>query len=326
MLPVEIAGIPNSREMTAACVPLPAPGAPNKISFIETPLLLEEALVLAHHHLRLQRADRLKCNTDNDDDRGTADGEAGVAQQFAGDQRADGHDAEVDGAEKGDLVENLGNEVRRGLARTEAGDEAAVALEVVGDLNGVKLNGSVEIAEADDHQEVDDQIQHRLGVDRVVDAAANGALLGSTDESPDGGGQGRDGLREDDGQNAGHVHLHGKGGCLAAVHLAADLTLGVLDGDAALCFVDVNDQNDHCKHTDQQQSDPQITDGALAADVAARHGDHVGHAGQNACKQDNGDTVADTEFIDLLAQPHDEGRTCNKGNDDHRKKYSENDH
>jgi len=78
MLPVEIAGIPNSREMTAACVPLPAPGAPNKISFIETPLLLEEALVLAHHHLRLQRADRLKCNTDNDDDRGTADGEAGA--------------------------------------------------------------------------------------------------------------------------------------------------------------------------------------------------------------------------------------------------------
>lgn len=74
-------------------------------------------------------------------------------------------------------------------------------LRLIGDLNGVKLNGSVEIAEADDHQEVDDQIQHRLGVDRVVDAAANGALLGNADESPDGGGQGRDGLREDDGQN-----------------------------------------------------------------------------------------------------------------------------
>ena len=44
-----------------------------------------------------------------------------------------------------------------GLARTEAGDKAAVALEIVGDLNGVKLNGSVEIAEADDHQEVDDR-------------------------------------------------------------------------------------------------------------------------------------------------------------------------
>ena len=130
MLPVEIAGIPNSREMTAACVPLPAPGAPNKISFIETPLLLEEALVLAHHHLRLQRADRLKCNTDNDDDRGTADGEAGVAQQFAGDQRQMAT-MRVDGAEKGDLVENLGNEVRRGLARTEAGMKPPLRLRLL---------------------------------------------------------------------------------------------------------------------------------------------------------------------------------------------------
>ena len=325
MLPVEIAGIPNSREMTAACVPLPAPGAPNKISFIETPLLLEEALVLAHHHLRLQRTDRLKSNTDNDDDRGTADGEAGVAQQFAGDQRADGHDAEVDGAEKGDLVENLGNEVRRGLARTEAGDEAAVALEVVGDLNGVKLNGSVEIAEADDHQEVDNQIQHRLGVDRVVDAAANGALLGNADESPDGGGQGRDGLREDDGQNAGHVHLHGKGRCLAAVHLTAHLALGILHGDAALGAVDPGDQNDQSEDAEHHQHDGPPLRG-VADDVAVAAADHRGHAGQNACEQDDGDTVADTELGDLLAHPHDEGRTCNKGNDDHRKKYSENDH
>ena len=121
------------------------------------------------------------------------------------------------------------------------------------------------------------------------------ALLGNADESPDGGGQGRDGLREDDGQNAGHIHLHGKGGCLAAVHLAADLTLGVLDGDAALGLVDMDDQNDHRKHADDQQRDPQAADGALGADVARTHRDHVGHAGQDTCKQDDGDTTSRTK-------------------------------
>ena len=43
-----------------------------------------------------------------------------------------------------------------------------------------------------------------------------------------------DGLGKDDGQHAGHIHLHGKGRCLTAVHLPAHLTLGVLHGDAAL--------------------------------------------------------------------------------------------
>lgn len=115
------------------------------------------------------------------------------------------------------------------------------------------------------------------------------------------------------GRTPEHVHLHGKGGCLAAVHLAADLTLGVLDGDAALGLVDMDDQNDHRKHADDQQRDPQAADGALGADVARTHRDHVGHAGQDTCKQDDGNAVADTELIDLLAQPHhDENRQQTK--------------
>ena len=47
----------------------------------------------------------------------------------------------------GDFVEHLGNEVSGRLAGTEAGDEAAVLLEVVGYLDGVELDGGVEIAE-----------------------------------------------------------------------------------------------------------------------------------------------------------------------------------
>ena len=82
----------------------------------------------------------------------------------------------------------------------------------------------------------------------------------------------------------------------------------------------MDDQNDHRKHADDQQRDPQVADGALGADVARTHRDHVGHAGQDTCKQDDGDTVADTELIDLLAQPHHERRTGNKRNDDHERR------
>ena len=43
---------------------------------------------------------------------------------------------------------------------------------------------------------------------------------------------------------------------------------------------------------------------------------HAGHAGQDACEQDDGDTVADTELGDLLTHPHDEGGAGDEGDDD----------
>ena len=51
-------------------------------------------------------------------------------------------------------------------------------------------------------------------------------------------------------------------------------------------------------------------------DTGNHTGDHVGHAGEDAGKQDNGDAVADTELGHLLAHPHHEGRTCDEGDDD----------
>ena len=51
------------------------------------------------------------------------------------------------GAKDGDLVDDLLDEVGGGLAGTEARDEAAVLLQVVGNLHGIVLNGGVELAE-----------------------------------------------------------------------------------------------------------------------------------------------------------------------------------
>ena len=62
------------------------------------------------------------------------------------------------------LLSTLVNEVGGRLAGTEAGDEAAVLLQVIGHLNGVELHGGIEIAEADDQQEIQDAVERLAGV------------------------------------------------------------------------------------------------------------------------------------------------------------------
>ena len=73
----------------SAWVPLPAPGGPSRIRFSldirrslsarQAPLdeLLQEALVTAHHQLRLQLLHRFQRDADHDQDRGAAEAEVG---------------------------------------------------------------------------------------------------------------------------------------------------------------------------------------------------------------------------------------------------------
>ena len=67
-------------------------------------------------------------------------------------------------------------------------------------------------------------------------------------------GQRGDALGEDDGQDAGHAHLHGQVAALAAVHLPAHLALGVLHGNAALSVVDEHDEGDQGQAAHQEQN------------------------------------------------------------------------
>ena len=98
---------------------------------------------MTHEHLRLHLLDRVKRNTDDDDDRGAAQSHIGeVRGDRTDDQRYQSDDAEEYGADEGNLAERLGDEVAGRLAGAEARDEAAVLLQVVGDLDRVKLDGS----------------------------------------------------------------------------------------------------------------------------------------------------------------------------------------
>ena len=70
-----------------------------------------------------------------------------------------GDDAEIESTEESDLVEHLLDELAGRLARTEAGDVAAVLLQVVGHLDGVELHRGVEVTKAHDEQEIEQKNQ-----------------------------------------------------------------------------------------------------------------------------------------------------------------------
>ena len=109
---------------------------------------------MAHQHLCFHRLDGFECHTNNDDDRRAADGQRRIADDVADDNRQDSHDCKIQSAKERNLVDHLQDEIGSRLTRAEAGDEAAVLLEVVGDLDGVELNGGIEVAERDDQQEI----------------------------------------------------------------------------------------------------------------------------------------------------------------------------
>ena len=66
--------------------------------------------------------------------------------------------SQVDRAGQGDPVQHVAEVVRGGLARPDAGDEAAELLHLVGPLLGVERDGDVKEGEEDDQAEVDGDV------------------------------------------------------------------------------------------------------------------------------------------------------------------------
>ena len=143
-------------------------------------------------------------------------------------------------------------------------------------------------------------------MDHVIPEAA---LLGLR-KAHDGPRDAADGGGKDDGHDAGHIHLHGQVGALAAILLPAHHALGVLDGDAALRVGDIDDEG----HDGKAQGHDH--DGCPPGKVK-QGGDGVEALRHDAHQQDHGDTVADALFRDLIAQPHGKHGAGHKGADDH---------
>ena len=194
----------------------------------------EEAVVVAGDEVGFDLAHGVEHDAD-DDQQGRAAEELGDhrgdLEGFVEEHGQDGDDGQEDGAGQGDAGHDAVEEFGGGFAGADAGDVAAVFLEVVGDLDGVELGGDPEVGEEEDHQGVEDEVAGGA-IGELVLGEAFEALGGDDgDEALD---EHQNGLGEDDGHDAGVVDAQGHGRALAAVGLAVDDALGVLDGDLAL--------------------------------------------------------------------------------------------
>src|SRR5262249_46641679 len=161
MSPVAICGMPYSPEIRPAWVPLPAPCGPRRSRLSATALqaLAEEALVAAHHHLRLHLAHRVERDAAAAQHRRTTAErprrllDVQVAEQQRR-QRGDGGQGEGTWQREArkDEVKGRG---RRGPG-SDAGGVAALLAKVVGLVERVELNRGVEEREDNDQPDLDD--------------------------------------------------------------------------------------------------------------------------------------------------------------------------
>ena len=163
IFPVEMAGMESLLTSSSACVPFPAPGAPSRMRFILPYLLclVQEALVVPHKHLCLQSLHRLQSNAHDDDDGGSADGQVlDTLHQVASHDRQQRATMPryTSTKDKTILLMTFWMKSAVGLPGRKAGMKPPFFLQVVGNLHRIILNGGIEPAEEEDHEEVNQRI------------------------------------------------------------------------------------------------------------------------------------------------------------------------
>ena len=206
-------------------------------------LLAEEALVVPHEEVRLHLPHGVERHPDHDEQAGPAEVERRVepADEEVRQHRDEG---EEDRARQRDAGERPVDVLRRLLARPHSGDEPAVLLHVVGEVDGVEHDGGVEVGEEDDEAAV----QH--GVGEVAGRQGLGDDLHPrvTDEPRQGGREQDQRGGEDHRDDAGGVDPEGDVGGLAPVDAPAHHPLGVLDGDFSLPLLHHDDRGGDDQH------------------------------------------------------------------------------
>ena len=114
-------------------------------------------------------------------------------------------------------------------------------------------------------------------------------------------GEEQDADGEDDGDDAGLVDAQGQERGAALVHAPATHAAGVLDGDASLAFLDVDDDGHRGHDAEQAEGD---AGGQVGRGQERAHG--ARQAGHDAGEDDEADAVADAALGDELADPHEQ--------------------
>src|SRR5229473_6304181 len=187
MSPVESWTRPRSRCRSCAWVPLPAPGGPRRMRFIDHPSsapapqsgFLDQALVLVGKQVGLDLGHRVERDRDHDQEAGAAEVERHAAardQQF----RQDADRREVEGTDHGQPVQYVFQVVGCVLAGADAGYEAAVLLEVVGGVGRLEHHGGVAEAEEDDQADIGQEVERLAVAEPGSDPLHPAGLAGTT--------------------------------------------------------------------------------------------------------------------------------------------------
>ena len=166
MSPVEICGMPSLRTRRSACVPLPAPGGP---SSKQPPRAHRPSLPRMRvpctkpSYWRETRCASICAivsspTPDHDQQRRAAEVERHArAHRQQGGQHA--HRRHVERADQRDAREDAVDVLGGLLARADAGDVGARALDVLGDVGRVDHDRRVEVAEEDDQSDVEQLVE-----------------------------------------------------------------------------------------------------------------------------------------------------------------------
>ena len=186
-------------------------------------------VVSDHEGARVDGAEVFDGDGDDEEKSGAGEGETlwGASEDdedVVGDEREHGDEAEGEGAEEVEALDDF-FEVVCGLeAWANALDETALLLEVVGNFFGVEVDASVEVGEHDDEEEHGDGVDEPLPSDaeRIETGESlsvwrgeegdellpeDGVGVATQDDLTDEGGEGEKGGREDDGDDAGGDEL-----------------------------------------------------------------------------------------------------------------------
>ena len=272
----------------------------------------EEAVVLADQEMALHDPERVERDADDDEQRRAAE-EAGNRPRERrlrpahDEHRHEGDDEEPRRADERDLRHDVVEVLGGGASGPDAGDVAAVLLQVVGDVDRVELRRHPEEREEHDQHGVDGDVQPGgLGEHHgyvVEPARGRGEVL------DDGGRDLDERLREDDRHDARVVYAQRHERLAHAERVAAsDAPARRVDGD----LPDALGEHDRAHDDEQEEHDQDAEAGDrrdLRDEVAlVRGADGVGEARGDVDHDDERRAVADAERRDLVGEPHHEER------------------
>ena len=272
-----------------------------------------ETVVVAHHQVGFDLLQSVKGNADHDDKSSSAKIERQV-EDLDHHFRQQGDEGEEDRARQSDPGKNRADVFSGFLAGLFARDMSAVLHHIFRHLSGVKHDRGVEIGKEDDHGHIDHGINTMPGTEPLQQGVQEATgLCAAANDGDQGGGKHQDGLGKDDGNHTGGVDPQGNIGALPAINTASHNAFGILHRYLADGFGHKDHGSRHYHHDRHGYQRHQY---AADACLSLEHThESLGIAGDDTGKDDQGYSVADAMFGDLLTQPHHDHGARDQGHD-----------